>query len=196
MHRLLGFLLIGGLASAADLTFTAGAQITPDKTAVNWQGLQPQDSRIGPSAGVEYVFHVGTHHGIGFLVDYANANTRLADFGFNTWTMTRLVFAPEYVYRFSAGKVSPFVKAGVGGMITISGKASAPTAPGVGLDGRLDEIVGAGTSYRLSRHFRLLAEYDCHLFRNPDFTDHTWHPQRNEVSEPKIGLTYTFGGKE
>jgi hypothetical protein len=81
-------------------------------------------------------------------------------------------------------------------MLTVSGLPSGwPHGAPVGLDGRMDEIVGTGVNYRLSRRFSLLAEYDCHFFRNPDFTDHTWHPERNEVSEPKIGLTYTFGGE-
>jgi hypothetical protein len=40
------------------------------------------------------------------------------------------------------------------------------------LDGLLEEVVGAGASYAISRKFRLLAEYDVRLFRNPDFTDH------------------------
>ena len=60
----------------------------------------------------------------------------------------------------------------------------------------MDEIVAAGITYRFSRRFSAVAEYDCHLFRNPDFTDHTWHPSRNEVSESKISLTYTFGERE
>lgn len=193
--RLLAILLLSGaFLPGAELTVTAGAQITPDKTAINQYGVWPQDSRVGPSAGMEYIFDLGAHQGIGFLVDYANTDTRLANMDFNTWTMTRLVFAPEYVYRFRKGRFSPFLKAGVGGMITVSGKAAgAPDAPGVGLDGRTDEIAGVGMSYAFSRHFSVLAEYDCNFFRNPDFTDHTWHPQRNEVSEPKIGLTYRFG---
>ena len=56
-----------------------------------------QDSRTGPAADVVYMFRLGRHHGIGFLADYADTDTRLADFALNTWTMTWVVFAPEYM---------------------------------------------------------------------------------------------------
>jgi hypothetical protein len=107
--------------------------------------------------------------------------------------MNRISLDAAYEYRWRAGKISPFVKVGGGSMVILSGRASGAPHPLVGADSRLQEIAGAGFNYPLSRRFSLLAEYDCRFFRNPDFTDHHWHPERNEVSEPKFGFTYTFG---
>jgi opacity protein-like surface antigen len=73
-------------------------------------------------------------------------------------------------------------------MITISGHASG--GPLVGIDWRMEEIAGAGVEYRLTRRIALNAEYVARFVRNPDFSDHDWHPERNVVSEPRIGITY------
>jgi hypothetical protein len=185
-------LCMAAVLPGADLTMTTGVQITPDKTAD--AGLYPQQSRPGPSVGIEYGHWFTSHHGVVFGVDYANTDTRLADFTANNWTMNRLGFDAAYEYRWNFRGVSPFAKLGIGSLVTLSGQA--PGNVPVGVDWRLEELAGVGVSYRLSRRFGLLAEYECHFFRNPDFSDHAWYPQRNEVSEPKFGITYTFSGRE
>jgi hypothetical protein len=192
MSRFLAYFLVAATLPAADLTVTTGAQFTPNKTAD--AGLYQQQSRPGPSAGVGLAHWFGAHQGIAFEVDYANTNTRLADFSQNTWTMNRLSFDGVYEYRWNFRRISPFAKGGIGSMLTLSGEA--PAKVPVGMDGRLEEVAGVGVSYRLRHGFSAIAEYDCRFFRNPDFTDHTWKPQRNEVSEPKVGLTYSFGRAE
>ena len=197
MTRLLALsLVVTALAAADDLTATFGTQITPDRTATTQTGIYPQQSRPGPSVGIEYEHWFNSHHGVAFAVNYSNTNTQLADFALNTWTMNRLSFDGEYKYHWNFGKISPFAKAGIGSLVTLSGEAPPPGKFPVGLDVRLEEIAGAGLSYRLSRRFRLLAEYECRFFRNPDFSDHGWHPQRNEVSEAKFGIGYAFRGHE
>jgi hypothetical protein len=174
---------------ASDLTITTGAQITPNKTADN--GAYKQQSRLGPSVGVEFRKWFSAHHGLEAEGNFGNTDTRLANFTLNNWTMNRLSLDGAYVYRFSARKVSPFIKAGVGVMVTISGHA--PNNVLVGLDDRMEEIAGVGINYHIGRKLSLSAEYECRFVLNSNFSDNAWKPRRNEVSEPKIGLTYTFG---
>lgn len=176
---------------ASELTLTMGGQITPDKTADS--GRVQQISRPGPSAGIEYRSWFTRHQGAAFQTNYANTNTRLADFALNTWTMNRFGVDGLYTYRWFVHRFTPFAEAGIGSLVTLSGHAPPPGNAFVGADVRLEELAGLGVSYPLSRRFSILAEYQCHFFRNPDFGDHGWHPERNEVSEPKIGLTYFFG---
>ena len=185
-------LFFAALTRGDDLTATVGAQITPNKTALEYGLEQPQQSRPGPSVGLDYRHWFTAHQGVDVEVDYANTNTQLQNFLYNTWTMNRLSLDGAYEYRWTKGKLSPYLKAGLGSLVTLSGRADPPGVGWVGVDTRLEELVGAGLNYRLSKRFSLLAEYECHLFRNPDFSDHSWHPQRNEVSEPKLGITYTF----
>jgi len=107
--------------------------------------------------------------------------------------MERISGNVSYVYRFlTEGGISPFVRAGWGTSITASG-APAPGYGGApGIDGRNDKIVGVGFDYRLSAHLSFRTEYEAHFLYNQNFADPTWTPARNLISEPKIGLTWSF----
>jgi hypothetical protein len=175
---------------AGDITLLSGAQITPDRTAVDSAGLQQQKSRPGPSAGLAYTTWLGSHQGVGAEANFGNTNTRLADFASNNWTMNRVSVDGFYIYRWPRRNFTPFMKAGVGTMILISG--AAPSHIVVGLDWRMEETASAGFTWRLSPQFGFTAEYQSRFFRNPDFSDHQWHPQRNVLSEPRIGLTWNL----
>lgn len=176
---------------AADLAVLTGIEITPDRTALAPAGVQQQKSRPGPSAGLAYRKWFTTHQGFGAEASFANTNTRLANFAENNWIMNRVSVDGVYTYRWVDRRFAPFLKGGVGTMITIGGQA--PSHALVGLDWRMEEVAGAGFTYRLSPQFGFIAEYNSRFFRNPDFSDHLWHPQRNVVSEPRIGITYTVG---
>ncbi len=173
---------------AGDITLLTGAQITPDRTAVDSAGLQQQKSRPGPSAGLAWTNWLSRHQGIAAEANLGNTNTRLADFAWNTWTMNRVSVDGLYVWRWPRRKLTPFVKGGLGAMITVSGQS--PGHVVVGLDWRMEQIAGAGMTYRLTPQFALVAEYESRFFRNPDFSDHQWHPERNVLSEPRIGITW------
>jgi hypothetical protein len=175
---------------AGDITLMAGAQMTPDRTAVDSAGIEQQKSRPGPSAGLEYTSWFTRHQGFIAAANFGNTNTRLADFAWNTWTMNRVSVDGLYVYRWPHGKFAPYVKGGLGSMITVSGQA--PGHIVVGLDWRMEQVAGSGFTYRVSPRFGLVAEYEARFFRNPDFSDHGWHPQRNVVSEPRVGIVWNF----
>lgn len=176
------------MMQAQEITITTGAQITPNRTAMAPAGVQPQISRLGPTAGLAAKFWLSRHSGLFAESTFGNTNTQLADFSGNTWTMNRVSVDAGYVYRLPRTRWTPYFRAGAGTMITISGRASG--GPRVGIDWRMEEIAGAGVEYRLTRNFSLNTEYLARFFRNPDFSDHDWHPERNIVSEPRIGITY------
>jgi hypothetical protein len=183
--------------NAADLTITAGLPVTPNRTATDTYSndhIWNQESRIGPSAGLMYRKWLGKHSGIFGETDWSNTNTRLGDYSVNTWTMNRITIDGGYTYHWLSGHWSPYVKAGVGCMVFMSGMAQNGTS--AGLDNRMEELAGAGVSYRLSKRFGAVLEYNARFLRNPDFNDHTWHPQRNVISAPAIGISYTFGSYE
>jgi hypothetical protein len=176
---------------AQDITILTGVQLTPNRTAIAADGLQRQISRAGPSAGIGARFWLSGHSGLFAESTLGNTNTQLADFALNSWTMNRVSVDGGYIYRIPRGRWTPYVRGGAGTMITISGHA--PGGQQAGLDWRMEEIAGAGAEYRVGRRFSLNAEYLARFFRNPDFSDHSWRPERNMVSEPRIGITYRLG---
>jgi hypothetical protein len=172
-----------------DLTVTAGLAVTPDRKATE-DGTWNQESKNGPAVGVEYQ----AWKNLFTELDYVNTNTRLQNYAINTWTMNRLSLDAGYEHRWHTGKLAPFVKVGTGVMILLSGHAT--NYSNVGLDDRMEVLTGAGVRYRLSNHMSAILEYEGRIIRNPDFSDHSWKPERNFLTEGKAGLSYTFGGRE
>lgn len=169
---------------AGDLTVTTGIAITPLRTADD--GRWNQESRLGPTAGLEYRFFKG------FFAEanYVNTNTRLGDYSINLWTMTRASVDGGYMPTKRLGKYELYAKGAIGAMTLVSGKAL--DLASAGLDDRLEWVVGAGVRRNLLNHLSIGVEYEGRIIRNPDFSDHTWHPQMNLLSEPKLTLTYRF----
>jgi hypothetical protein len=179
----------GPFVRPLEVRIETGVEITPNRTAISRGRQWPQQSRIAPVIGLQ-VIKWFKDNGVSFQSDWSNTDTRLATFSQDTWTMNRVSFDGEYVRRFVLGSWQPFVKAGVGGTVFISGHDRCPkpgetcVGPEVGMDSRLEEIVGAGIAKG-----RFVVGYDAHFFRNPDFGDHTWFPQRNFVSAIFIGVS-------
>jgi len=171
-----------------ELTVNAGLAITPHRNATE-QGTWNQESRNGPSVSGEY----RAWKSLFAELNYVNTNTRLKNYDINTWTMNRLSLDAGYERRWRTGNLSPFIKIGTGIMVLLSGHATNGT--NVGLDDRMEVLTGAGIRYRLSSHFSAVLEYEGRIIRNPDFSDHSWKPQRNFLSEGTLGFSYTFGRK-
>lgn len=179
------FLLAGISALASDLTVTTGLAVTPNRQATE-VGTWNQESRMGPTAGIEFRAK--------FLfaeANYVNTNTRLQNYALNTWTMHRVSLDGGIMHQWHAGRFTPFAKVGGGVMAILSGMDTNGTS--AGNDTRIEGLAGLGIKYRLSHRFSAALEYEGRLIRNPDFADHSWKPQRNWLSEPEIGISYTFG---
>jgi opacity protein-like surface antigen len=174
-------------AVVPEFTVVGGIAVTPDRKATE-AGTWNQESRNGPSIGVEYQ----AWKGVFTELNYVNTNTRLQNYAINTWTMNRLSLDSGYEHSWRTGKLSPFVKLGAGVMVLVSGQATDHTS--AGLDKRMELLTGAGLRYRLSNHVSAVLEYEGRIIRNPDFSDHSWKPERNFLSEGKIGISYAFNG--
>ena len=94
-----------------------------------------------------------------------------------------------YVYRHALRHFTPFVEAGVGGLVF------APTdAPGTSTQARAAFVYGAGTDLNITHRVFLLAEYRGLVYNSPTFelapvlnTDRVTHR-----AEPSIGFGYRF----
>ena len=179
------------IAHTSDFTITVGVPVTPNRQATDTNTVWNQESRIGPSAGLTFRKWLSIHNGLFGEVDYSNTNTRLADYDVDTWTMNRVTVDGGYSYRWLLGRFTPYVKVGCGAMVFISGTALNNTS--AGLDDRMEGLAGSGIDYRIRCRISPKLEYEGRLIRNPNFSDITWKPQRNWISEPKLGITYTFG---
>jgi len=180
--------------SAADFTINFGGQITPDKFGLSNHVVPvSQTSKPAITAGFEYRLFFSKHQGIEAEATLTPTNTQLAHSPFYTWQMERISVNGCYVYRFSTvGGFTPFVRAGLGTSITASGSPEPGAGGAPGLDLRMDKILGAGFDYRLTEHLSFRAEYEAHFLLNQDFADTTWTPAQNVISEPKVGLTWSF----
>jgi len=182
------------VSHTSDFSITVGLPVTPNRQATDTDTgalVWNQESRIGPSVGITFCKWLSIHNGLFAEVGYSNTNTRLADYGVNTWTMNRVTVDGGYTYRWTFGRITPYVKVGCGAMVFISGMALNNTS--AGLDDRMEGLAGSGVDYSFSRRLSLKVEYEGRFIRNSDFSDITWRPQRNWISEPRIGITYTFG---
>ncbi len=182
------------VSRTSDLTITAGLAFTPNRKATDTDSggqVWNQESRTGPSTGLTFRTWLSHHSGLFGEVGYSNTNTRLANYDVNTWTMNRVTVDGGYTYRWMMGRFTPYVKVGCGAMIFISGMATNNTS--AGLDDRMEGLAGSGLDYSFSRHLSLRLEYEGRLIRNSDFSDITWRPQRNWISEPRLGISYVFG---
>ena len=178
----------------ADLTINFGGQITPDRVGLSDHTIPvSQTSKPGITAGFQYRIFFSRHQGFEAEATLTPTNTQLDHTAFYTWQMERVSINGSYVYRFfKMGGFTPFARAGLGTSLTASG-SPAPGAGGApGWDTRLDKIVAAGMDYQLTEHLSFRSEYEAHFLLNQDFADTTWTPARNIISEPKIGLTWTF----
>ena len=94
-----------------------------------------------------------------------------------------------YVYRFSLRRITPFVEAGVGGLVF-----DPSGGPGASTQARATFVYGAGADFSVTRRVFLRAEYRGFVYNSPTFNygpvdgfDRATHR-----AEPSIGFGYRF----
>ncbi len=181
MKRAIAFaLLLAAPLCAGQIELDSGWSYTP--TGRNIGYATTQSSKPAPFARIDYRIW----RGFGLESTFTPTTTRLQDNPaiyaeynrVNQWRMQRLSLDPTYTQRLGRHW---FMRGGAGAMMTLSGKAQ--NGIPVGADQRFEEI--AGVAYT---HGRMIWGYTAHLVRNPDFSDHTWHAQRNVISEFSVGI--------
>jgi len=181
MKRSVAFaLLLAAPLCAGQIELNSGWSYTPTGRAIGYATTQA--SKPAPFARIDYRIW----RGFGLESAFTPTTTRLhqnpaiyAEYNrVNQWRMQRLSFDPTYTQRLGRHW---FVRGGAGALMTLSGKAQ--NGIPVGADQRFEEI--AGVNYTQGR---MIWGYTAHFVRNPDFSDHSWHAQRNIISEFSMGL--------
>jgi hypothetical protein len=173
-------LLLAAPLCAGQIELNSGWSYTP--TGRDIGSAITQSSKPTPFARIDYRIW----RGFGLESTFTPTTTRLHDnpaiyteFNrVNQWRMQRLSLDPTYTQRLGRHW---FVRGGAGAMMTLSGKAQ--NGIPVGADQRFEEI--AGLDYTRGR---MIWGYTAHFVRNPDFSDHGWHAQRNVISEFSVGI--------
>jgi opacity protein-like surface antigen len=98
-----------------------------------------------------------------------------------------------YVYSLNFKNYSPFVEAGVGGLIFTPIRDYATTELDTKQNTNIGGLFGGGLAYELSPSFDIRAEYRGFLVKSPDYGTTNFRTNRYEVvSIPAIGIAYHF----
>ena len=150
------------------------------------------DQRATDSGGVlaSYRYFFNNNHGV--EVNYGHSlNTQ--SYGLATGPLGVNTHSNEvtaaYVFRYPLKKVTPFVEAGVGGLVF-----NPKDAPGASTQARAAFVYGGGADLKLTQRIFLRAEYRGLVYNSPTFDlaplsglDRVTHR-----AEPSIGFGYRF----
>jgi len=144
------------------------------------------------SGGVlaNYRFFFSKHHGVEANYGYS-LNTQ--SYGLGTGTVgvkaNQHEFSAAYVYRHPLRLFTPFVEAGVGGLVF-----NPKDAPGISTQTRAAFVYGGGADFNITHRFFARAQYRGLVYNSPTFDlapvaglDRVTHR-----AEPSIGFGYRF----
>ena len=173
-------------AYKADISIEASLPLVKNTNAY---GVQ-QSTTINYGIVADYRYYFDKHNGAELSYGYAR-NTQT--YGVNSGPVgiknnSDDVFA-AYIYRFPMRRWSPFVLAGVGGLIF-----DPRTVAGASTQARLGYLYGGGADFNLKKRIFLRAEYRGIFYNSPTFNlgglnglDRFTHR-----AEPSIGVGYKF----
>jgi len=144
------------------------------------------------SGGVlaSYRYFFSNNHGVEVNYGYS-LNTQT--YGFATGPLgvksNQHEVTAAYVYRHPLRNFTPFVEAGVGGLVF------APTdAPGISTQARAAFVYGGGADFNVTKRIFVRAEYRGLVYNSPTF-DQSFASGTDRVThraEPSIGFGYRF----
>ena len=152
-------------------------------------GVQ-QDATNSGGVLASYRFFFSNSHGVEVNYGYS-LNTQI--YGLATGPLgvksNQHEVTAAYVYRHPLRHVTPFVEAGVGGLMF-----APKDAPGISTQARAAFVYGGGADFNVTRHVFLRAEYRGLVYNSPTFdlapvfgADRVTHR-----AEPSIGFGYRF----
>ena len=98
-----------------------------------------------------------------------------------------------YVYSRNYRRYSPFVEAGIGGIMFTPIQDYQSTSFDTKQTTSIGALVGAGVAYELSPSFDIRAEYRAFIVKSPNFGINNFKTDRYEaISIPAIGIAYHF----
>jgi opacity protein-like surface antigen len=185
----------GALAAATGFSQEAGRSEATVQAfgsfvkSTTYNGVQ-QDATNSGGVLASYRLFFSKSHGVEVNYGYSlNTQTyRLADGPLGVRSNQHEATA-AYVYRHALGRVTPFVEAGVGGLVFD------PTdAPAASTQARAAFVYGGGADFNLSKRVFVRAEYRGLVYNSPTFdlgpaagVDRVTHR-----AEPSVGFGYRF----
>jgi len=157
--------------------------------STTYNGVQ-QDATNSGGVLASYRFFFSNSHGVEVNYGYSlNTQTYGLAAGPLGVKSNQHEVTAAYVYRHALRHFTPFVEAGVGGLVF------APTeAPGVSTQSRAAFVYGGGADFNLTKRIFVRAEYRGLVYSSPTFdlapalgTDRVTHR-----AEPSIGFGYRF----
>lgn len=150
------------------------------------------DQRATDSGGVlaSYRYFFNNNHGVevnyGHSLNTQSYGLAAGPLGINAHSNE---VTAAYVFRYPLKKITPFVEAGVGGLVF-----DPKDAPGASAQARAAFVYGGGADLKLTQHVFLRAEYRGLVYNSPTFDvaplsglDRVTHR-----AEPSIGFGYRF----
>jgi opacity protein-like surface antigen len=144
------------------------------------------------SGGVlaNYRFFFSANHGVEVNYGYSlNTQTYGSEYGPLGVKSDQHEATAAYVYRHKIHGFTPFVEAGVGGLVF-----DPRDTPGASTQARAAFVYGGGTDFNLTSHIFVRAEYRGFIYSSPTFdlaatqgTDRVTHR-----AEPSVGFGYRF----
>jgi len=150
------------------------------------------DQRATDSGGVlaSYRYFFNNNHGVevnyGHSLNTQSYGLATGPLGVNTHSNE---LTAAYVFRYPLKKVTPFVEAGVGGLVF-----NPKDAPGASTQARAAFVYGGGADLKLTQRIFLRAEYRGLVYSSPtfDLTAFSGLDRVTHRAEPSIGFGYRF----
>lgn len=194
---LVGALLLGVAAaghaqeSRQDVSLSATEVFAPD---VNGLGVFPMHTTKVTGALASYRYMLTPRSALELNYSWAQNSIRYNNVSFGGRVHARQQeISGAYVYSRTYGNFSPFVEAGIGGMIFSPILDNGTTSKDVRQNTNVGALFGGGVAYEISPSFDIRAEYRGFALKAPDFGVPSFKTNRYYVlSTPSIGIAYHF----
>ncbi len=194
---LLGALLLGFVAagqaqeSRQDASISFDGVFAPDVYAL---GVSPMHSTSTGGALVSYRYMLTPRSALELNYSFAQNTIYYNNISFGGHVHTRQQeITGAYVYGRTYGRYSPFLQAGIGGMIFTPIKDNGTSNLDTKQNTNIGALFGGGLAYEISPSFDIRAEYRGFVTKAPDFGVASFKTNRYYLmSMPAIGIAYHF----
>ncbi len=193
----LALLVVGGSLAALPVLAQNGETYGKSEASVQAFGSwvrSTTDNGVGQSAsnsgGVLASYRFFFTHNQGVEVNYGyslNTQSYQAPTGSLGVRAGQHEVTAAYVYRHQMHALTPFVEAGVGGLIF-----DPTNAPGASTQARAAFVYGAGADINLAKRLFLRAEYRGLIYDSPTFGIAPGLERYTHRAEPSVGFGYRF----
>jgi opacity protein-like surface antigen len=155
----------------------------------NQSGIRQTSSDSGGILA-SYRYFFTKHHGVEVNYGYSRS-TMSYDFGGGPLgtSANQHEISGAYTLRFPMTRITPFVQAGLGGLIF-----DPRNFAGANTQGRVAFLYGAGADFSLSKRIFVRAQYRGLVFNSPtfDIPANLGADRTTQLAEPSIGFGYRF----